>query len=239
MPWDSLPLEIQTHILEALVLHGDSARYASICRVWQTIIERRIFAHLRVTRSRLAGFSDIGYRHRHLVKYIWFSIEPDPFPCPHCGGVKVNNLHHVSSKTIRKAIQDLVIQLSIWESSGSLLLDISVKAPSGLMHSSSTIQYGPPVISERKKDKIIQCSHLLEASAANLFNQTPKVRARTQPRYAKGESCHKPPPAPSNSPSLEARSTRRASRPSSRGPRDPLRTLERLASNGGTIHQYK
>ena len=180
MFWDSLPVEIQTHILEALVLHGDSARYASICRAWQTIIEQRIFARLKVTRSRLAGFSDIGYRHRHLVKCIWFSIEPSEYHCPHCGGVGVYNWHQVSSKTIRKAIQDLVIQLSIWEPSGSLLLDISVKAPSALMHSSSIIQYGPPVILEPKKDKIIQCSHWLhdtnlQGPAAYLFNKTTDV----------------------------------------------------------------
>ena len=175
MFWDSLPLEIRTHILEALVLGGDSARYASICRAWQTIIEQRIFAGLKVTRSRLAGFSDIGYRHRHLVKYIWFSIEPFEHHCPLCGRVWVCHWHQVSPKTFRKAIQDLVIQLSRWEPSGSLLLDISVKAPSALMHSSSIIQYGPPVISEQNKDKTIQCSHRLQNVAEYLFHKTNNV----------------------------------------------------------------
>ena len=180
MFWDSLPVEIQTHILEALVLHGDSARYASICRAWQTIIEQRIFARLKITRSRLAGFSDIGYRHRHLMKYIWFSIELSEYHCSHCGAVRLYNWHKVSSKTIRKAIQDLVIQLSIWESKDSLLLNISVKVSSVLMHSSSTIQYGPAVISESKKDKIIQCSHWLhdtslQGPAAYSFNKTNNV----------------------------------------------------------------
>ncbi len=178
MSWDSLPVEIQAHILEALVLHGDSARYASICRAWQTIIEPRIFAYLKVTRSRLAGFGNIGYRHRHLVKYIWFSIEPSEYHCPHCGGVGNYNLRRVSSTTIRKAIQDLVIQLSRWEPSRRLSLDISVKAPTALMHSSSIIQYGPPVISE-PKGKIIGCSHWLtdpSLQVAHLINKTPTVR---------------------------------------------------------------
>ena len=177
MFWDSLPVEIQTNILEALVLLGDSARYASVSRPWQTIIEQRNFARLKVTRSRLAGFSDIGYRHRHMVKYIWFSIEPAEYNCPYCGVVGIYNWHQVSSKSIRKAIQDLVIQLSIWEPSGSLLLDISVKAPSGLMQPSSIIQYGPPVISEPKKDTIVQCEHWLHDTslrdlAAYLFHKT-------------------------------------------------------------------
>ena len=188
MFWNSLPVEIQTHILDALVLHGDSARYASICRAWQTIIEQRIFACLKVTRSRLAGFSDIGYRHRHLVKSIWFSIEASESRCPHCGGLWALNWHQVSSKTIRKAIQDLVIQLSRWESNGSLLLDISVKAPSGLMHSSSIIQYGPPVISEPKKDKIIPCTHWLhdpdlQSMAAYILYKHTNVRG-TEPELS-------------------------------------------------------
>ena len=178
MFWDALPVEVQVHILETLVLHEDSsARYASICRAWQTIIEPKIFARLKVTQSRLAGFSDIGYRRRHLVKYIWLSIEPSESHCPHCGGVGIYNWHQASTKTIRKAIQDLVIQLSTWEPSGSLLLDISIKGPSALMHSSSTIQYGPSVISEPKKVKVVQCSHWLrdtslQGAAASLYNRT-------------------------------------------------------------------
>ena len=164
MFWDCLPVEIQTHILEALVLHQDSARYASICRAWQTIIEGKIFARLKVTQSRLARFSDIGYRHRHLVKYIWFSIEPADYYCPHCGGAAILNWYPTSTQTIRKAIQDLVIQLSTWKPSGSLLLDISVKAPSGLRQSSSPIQYGPGFLSEPKKAKSIECSHWLHGT---------------------------------------------------------------------------
>lgn len=175
MFWDSLPAEIQIHILEALVLHEDSARYASVCRAWQTIIERRIFARLKVTRSRLASFSDIGYRHRHLVKSLWFSIEPSEYHCPHCGGVGNHSWHQVPTKTIRKAIQDLVIQLSTWEPSASLLLDISVRAPSALRHSSITIQYGPGVISELKKAKTIKCPnwiHDISLQDAYFINKT-------------------------------------------------------------------
>ena len=159
--WDSFPVEIQIYILEALLFYEDYARYASICRAWQEIIELKTFACLKVTLSRLTSFSDIGYRHRFLVKYIWFSIEPSDHQCPHCGGIGIPNWRPVSTKTIRKAIQDLIIQLSIWEPTGSLSLDISVKAPSALKHSSNTIQYGPGFISAPKKAKIIQCSYWL------------------------------------------------------------------------------
>ena len=189
MFWDSLPAEIQVHILEALLLHEDSAHYASICRAWQTIIEPRNFARLKVTRSRLAAFGDIGYRHRHLVKYIWFSIEPSEHHCPDCGGMGIPNWLQAPTKIIRKAIQDLVIHLSTWEPSGSLLLDISVKAPNALRHSSSTIQYGPGVISEPKKTKTIQCSHWvhdtsLQGPAADEFNRTTGVR-RLEPKLTR------------------------------------------------------
>ena len=160
MSWHSLPVEIQTHILEALIHHEDTARYASICRAWHAIIEPRMFARIKVTHSRLADLKSIGHRHRHLVKEIWFSIEPSDHHCPDCGNVGIPNWRPVSTKTIRRAIQDLVIELSTWEPSSGLVLDISVQAPSALRHSSTTIQYGPCDISEeRKKAKILQCSH--------------------------------------------------------------------------------
>ena len=117
------------------------------------------------------------------MKYIWFSIEPSendyPYSCPRCGGLGVYNCRQVSSKTIGKAVQDLVVQLSIWEPSGSLTLDISVKAPSGIMRSRSIIQYGPPVILEPTQDEIIQCSHLihdrnLQGPATTLFDSNTK-----------------------------------------------------------------
>ena len=43
------------------------------------------------------------------------------------------------------------------------------------MHSSSIIQYGPPVISEHNKDKTIQCSHRLQNVAEYLFHKTNNV----------------------------------------------------------------
>lgn len=147
------------YILETLVLDHGSARYASVCRAWQTIIEPRTFARLNLTHSRLAGFRDIAYRRRHLVKYIWFPIGTSEYYCLHCGGVDIPSWHQVPTEIIRKTIQDLVIQLSTWEPRGSLVLDVSVEAPSGLRHSSNLIQYGPGVISEPKKAETFQCSN--------------------------------------------------------------------------------
>ena len=164
MSWNSLPPEIQTHILEALLLHQDTARYASTCRAWQATIERRNFACLKATQSRLADFGDIGYRHQHLVDYTWYSIEPTEYYCPHCGDVSIPSWQQ--APTIRKAIQDLIIQLSRWEARDRLLLDISVKAPSALRHSSSPIQYGPVqhgpgIISSPRKAQMTPCLHWL------------------------------------------------------------------------------
>ena len=175
MSWNSLPVEIQTHILESLVLQGNSARYASTSRVWQTIIEPRIFARLKVTRSRLISFNDIGYRHRHLIKCIWFSITPSECHCPQCGDIAFYYSYHLSSKVIRKAIQDLIICLSTWEPNDGLLLDISVKAPSALMNPSGIIQDGPSIILEPKMERIIQCSHRLHDTSLRgsyLINKT-------------------------------------------------------------------
>lgn len=184
----SLPLEIQTYILEALVLDGNAAQYASICRTWQTIIERKNFAHLTVTRSRLADFSDIGYRHRHLVKHIWYSIEPDESECWECGPAKIHNWRLVSTRPVRKAIRDLVKHLSVWEPRGSLLLDISVRAPSSLMDFCGIMQYGPCVIPELKKTEIIQCSDWrhyrgsYRRPVSGSLELLPKLRRKRKPK---------------------------------------------------------
>ena len=146
MSWDFLPAEIRIQILEALI--PDSARYASVSRAWQTIIEQRNFARLQITRSRLANF-DIVHRHRHLVKYIWFSIEPSDNYCPWCGVEGIHDQHQVPAKIIWKAIQGLLIQLSTWESSDGLVLDISVDTPRAW--SSSTTQYGPGLFPNRRR----------------------------------------------------------------------------------------
>ena len=190
-------MEIQRNILDTVVLHRNSAHYASICRTWQTIIERKIFARLNVTQSRLPDFVDIGYCHRRLVKYIWLSIEPFEYGSPDCGGLAIDNWHQASTETVRNAIQNLVTQLSRWEPSGSLILDISVRAPSALRHSSGTTQYGPAVISEPcqrpEKAKPIQCSHWLHDSGlqdvtAYVFPRStefrkPKREPKPKPRH--------------------------------------------------------
>ena len=177
MFWHSLPAEIQTHILQNLILDG-SAGCASICRAWQEFIEKRNFAQVKVTRLRLADF-DIVYRHRHLVKHIWFSIEPSDYYCPRCGVEGLYDQHRVPAKIVRKAIRDLVLQLSIWEPSNGLVLDISIKTPRAW--SSSNVQYGLGFVSAPKKAKIIQCSHWVHdpnlqdgaALAMNLLTKVP------------------------------------------------------------------
>ena len=127
--------------------------------MWQKFFEEEIFAQLKVTRSCLAGFRDIGYRHRHLVKSIWLSIQPSENICSDCGEIGIYSWRQISAKTIRKMIQDLVIHLSKWEPSGRLSLDISVKAPSALRDSSSTIQYGPGFIAAPKSANVTHCLH--------------------------------------------------------------------------------
>ena len=161
MSWNSLSVEIQTHVLESLVLQGNAARYASISRVWQAIIEPRIFARLKVTRSRLVSFNDIGYRHRLLIKWIWLSITPSECHCPQCGGIAFHYSYRDSSKVIRKAIQDLIICLSTWEPKGDLILDISVRGLSVLLNHAGIVHYGPSIIQEPNVKKINQCPHRL------------------------------------------------------------------------------
>ena len=110
------------------------------------------------------------------------SITPTEYLCPQCGEMAFYLSNHLTSKDIRRAIQDLIICLSTWEPNDGLLLDLSVKAPSALMNT-GIIQDGPSIIVEPKMERTIQCLHYLHDTSLqdlhlttyNTFYQRPYV----------------------------------------------------------------
>lgn len=83
--WDGLPREIRLLILEALMQDGCTlGRLATVSREWQTELERYNFARIKLTPSRLVGFSSMIHRNRALVSHIWFCLELDDYDCTQC-----------------------------------------------------------------------------------------------------------------------------------------------------------
>jgi len=138
-PWHTLPTEIRFRILEALKQDGSTlARLATVSREWQTELERKTFARIRLTPSRLAKFSLMTHRNRALVRYIWFCLELD---CPDCTKCTAYSMYapyreDATAKEIKNrsaiatAFQSLFNTLSTWERNGELILDINIHPPS-------------------------------------------------------------------------------------------------------------
>ncbi|KAF7561364.1 hypothetical protein G7046_g2780 [Stylonectria norvegica] len=138
-PWNRLPPEIQNEIIGLLpVLGGRRSLLATVCRVWQSIIEPLNFAEISLTIPRLADVNSqaIMFRRRSQIRYIWFRVELKQYDCGQCANTNEDNwgLDNVDNQSIADAFESLFTALSAWEPRGDLVLDISVYSPSDNKH---------------------------------------------------------------------------------------------------------
>ncbi|KAL7794252.1 hypothetical protein V8C37DRAFT_409299 [Trichoderma ceciliae] len=140
MPLPNLPTEVRHMILEALVKDGRGlARFATVSREWQAVIEPHTFKRIKITPSRIAEFDDMTRRNRSRVKYLWLCLELERYDCDTCSpdgyddDVPMFN-SAADDLLIKTAIQSLLLVLSTWDRSSSLTLDISVYSTSDPEH---------------------------------------------------------------------------------------------------------
>lgn len=129
--WSRLPRELQLLILQAILEDGCSlAEFATVSRDWQQVIEKHNFARIKLTPSRLAGFSSIIHRNRSLVNYIWLCVELEHYSSLEAYTSETRLLSWRDLNLVAIAIRGLFSALSTWEPHGELLLDISIHSPS-------------------------------------------------------------------------------------------------------------
>jgi hypothetical protein len=155
--WYGLPGEIQLLILRALIHDGcPLSGFVTVCRQWQTVIERHIFSRIRLTPSRLANFDAMLQRNRVLVRYIWFCLELDEYDCTTCAPTpetipdwqelqKALEISGTDCCLITTAFQDLFSSLSTWNQHGGLTLDISLYSPSDSEHWFKYLTFVPDI----------------------------------------------------------------------------------------------
>ena len=134
--------------LNALTHDGYCARYATVCREWQEVIEQKNFSRLRLTPSRIAGLRDTVDRQRGLVKYIWLCTELQGYDCSQCENWETDSWYESDTDIIGRAIQEIFSILSEWKPSGSLVLDISVHSPSDSEHHFKYLHFGSDAVSD-------------------------------------------------------------------------------------------
>ncbi len=126
-------------ILETLI-HDNRhvASYASVCRDWQAVVEKKTLRRLKLRAPCLDEFDRIFkdmFRRRRNVRHIWLSIDLQPYTCRICrfkesaSWVKGNNL------IFKRAIIKFLGSLKDWEQyNGGLALELSVQSPSDSQH---------------------------------------------------------------------------------------------------------
>jgi hypothetical protein len=124
-------------VLQALVEDGRSlARFATVSREWQKMIEQHTFSRIRVTPPRIPQLNVMTSRNRARVRCIWLCIELERYDCTGCEGSSdyIFSTNIREDALIKAALQDIFVVLSSWEPNGSLSLDISVYSTSDPEH---------------------------------------------------------------------------------------------------------
>ncbi|PLN80792.1 hypothetical protein BDW42DRAFT_194164 [Aspergillus taichungensis] len=146
--WLYLPAELRNIILDTVLQTGSRvASLAAVSQEWQAMIEPRNFSRIKLTAPRLAEFGSMTRRNRALVCYIWLCLELQEYDCTQCAPHLVDGLRLTNADNIMliTAFQDLFSTLSTWEPTGSLLLDISVYAPSDAEHWFEYLTFRPDI----------------------------------------------------------------------------------------------
>ncbi|KAI5861472.1 hypothetical protein GGS23DRAFT_606331 [Durotheca rogersii] len=131
--WTSLPAEIRLMILDAITQqkHPGWASFASVCKEWQSVIERRNFHRLKLRASCLNDFERIIVRPRELVRHICLDIELRKYTCRTCE--KSERLGQ-NSLVFTKGIEKLFRILSTWKLANGLTLELNAYSPSDSDH---------------------------------------------------------------------------------------------------------
>lgn len=93
--WDSLPVEVRQQTLSRVILPSSGkrcnglkvARYATVCREWQEIVETCTFRRLVLDPSSLSELAAIVRRNDSRLGYIrkiWLQVKLARYRCPAC-----------------------------------------------------------------------------------------------------------------------------------------------------------
>ncbi|KAK2765372.1 hypothetical protein FQN54_008218 [Arachnomyces sp. PD_36] len=162
--WDHLPPEIQLMILETLAQDSRSditgsrkvcfASYATVCKEWQAVFERRNFQRLTLDLECLKDFKKIARRQKKFLRHIWLRIRLEPYDCPDCMKPEGEQRLIHNNAIIAKSISQLFIILNTWEQNDDhwndkgVTLEISAHSISDSQHAFKDFYFESDVYSE-------------------------------------------------------------------------------------------
>jgi hypothetical protein len=111
---------------------------AAVCKEWQSVIEKRNFARLRLQCERLEDLDDferIVSPRRDLVTYIGLNVMLTPYTCSICCQLEIHWEEAKNSHFVQQAVWKLLEILSSWKRTDKeLTLELGAQSPSDSKH---------------------------------------------------------------------------------------------------------
>ncbi|OPB45180.1 hypothetical protein A0O28_0073860 [Trichoderma guizhouense] len=147
--WDSLPVEVRQQILSRVILPSSGkrcnglkvARFATVCREWQEIVETYTFRRLVLDPSSLSELAAIVGRNGSRLRYIrnlWLQVKLARYECPACDKPEDKATQYCNNMIFTTCIQSLLETLKLWDPARhggwGITLTLSISSPSDTEH---------------------------------------------------------------------------------------------------------
>ncbi|KAL6701427.1 hypothetical protein J3F84DRAFT_354800 [Trichoderma pleuroticola] len=147
--WNSLPVEVRRQILSWVILPGSGnrcngpkvARFATVCREWQEIVETCTFRRLVLDPSSLSELAAIVGRNDSRLGYIrklWLQVKLARYKCPACDTPEDRATQYRNNMIFTTCIQSLLETLKLWDPARhgvwGVTLTLSISSPSDTEH---------------------------------------------------------------------------------------------------------
>ncbi|KAL6795814.1 hypothetical protein GGI42DRAFT_363204 [Trichoderma sp. SZMC 28013] len=147
--WNSLPVEVRQQTLSWVILPSSGkrcngpkvARFATVCREWQEIVETYTFRRLVLDPSSLRELAAIVGRNDSRLGYIrklWLQVKLARYKCPACEEPEDKATQYCNNMIFTTCIQSLLETLKLWDPARhgvwGITLTLSISSPSDTEH---------------------------------------------------------------------------------------------------------
>ncbi|KAL6808161.1 hypothetical protein V8C40DRAFT_278941 [Trichoderma camerunense] len=149
LSWDLLPVEVRQQILSWVILPSSGkrcngpkvARFATVCREWQEVVETYTFRRLVLDPSSLGELAAVVGRNDSRLGYmrnLWLQVKLARYECPACDKPEDKATQYCNNMIFTTCIQSLLGTLKFWDpvrhGVWGITLTLSISSPSDTEH---------------------------------------------------------------------------------------------------------
>lgn len=127
----------QLQPITSLLSRRHIARYAMVCKEWQSCFEKALFGKLILNQHDFGALSRLVPRQVALIRHVWLRVELCRYDCPDCdSGSELGRVINANTVVTGEAVYDLFCVLGAWEGvlRQDLTLELSAHSPSDSEH---------------------------------------------------------------------------------------------------------